>query len=220
MENKKGKIWSEEDIEFLKLNYASMTKKELGSIIGRTEAAVTDKAKLIGVGRKNLNSRFNKETRICVICKNEFPRTAEYFTTFIAKRDKEVFQNKCRPCEKVYVQEKSSTPIKTFKGILRNIKSDSKRTQNGFDIDLEYLLYLWDEQKQLCAISSIEMTTLKGKGVYYYSNVSVDKIIPELGYIKTNVQLVCSWANTAKSNLSIDDFKRMITLTYEKINNG
>ena len=62
------------------------------------------------------------------------------------------------------------------------------------------------------------MTTLKGQGVYFYSNVSIDKIVPNFGYIKSNVQLVCSWANTAKSNLSMEEFSKMIALTHIKLN--
>lgn len=220
MKSKKGTLWSEEEIEFIRLNYDHMTKKELGSKLGRTESAVIDKAHLIGIGRKNLNSRFNKETRICVICKNEFPRTSEYFTTFIAKRDKEVFQNKCRPCEKVYVQEKNSTLTETIKGILRGIEKSKKRTNKGFELTLEFLLDLWSKQGGMCALTGIQMTHTKGKGTHYFSNLSVDRIDSNLGYIKNNVQLVCMWSNGAKGTFTMEEFKNIVNITNCHLTNG
>ena len=213
MESKKGKIWSEEEIEFITLNYDKMTKKELGDKIGRTQSAVIDKGKQIGLGRKNLNSRFNKDTRVCVICKNEFPRTSEYFTTFVAKRDKEVFQNKCRPCEKTYVQEKNSTLPKTLKLILNGIKGNEKRISKGFDLTLDFLLELWKKQDGKCALTGIEMTHKKGKGTHYFSSLSIDRIDSKLGYVKSNVQLACMWANGAKGTFSIEEFKNIINNT-------
>lgn len=77
---------------------------------------------------------------------------------------------------------------------------------------------MWDNQEGKCNISGIDMTHLKGKGVYYFSNVSIDRINSKKGYTMSNIQLVCSWANTAKSNLSTTDFNKMITLTYIKLN--
>ena len=44
------------------------------------------------------------------------------------------------------------------------------------------------------------MTTLikSGKNIY---NASIDRIVPSLGYIKSNVRLVCSQVNMMRSNL-------------------
>jgi len=210
--------WKEEDIVYLQENYTILDNKELALKLNRTKSSVICKAHSLTLCRQNLN-KAGDSMRICTVCKIEYPKTAEFFTSFIGKRNGLVFQSKCKVCEKKYVQDVNSTPVKTFKGILRNIRRDNKRTQKGFDIDLDYLLFLWEKQNHRCIISGIEMTTVKGKGVYYFSNVSVDRINPNLGYIKDNIQLVCSWANTAKSNLSMDEFKKMISITHKNINN-
>lgn len=218
MENNSGKVWSEEHLEFVRANYNKMTKKELGFEIGRTESSVIDKGKFLGCGRKNINSRFNKETRICVICKNELPRTSEHFTTFISKRDKEVYQNKCRPCERIYVQEKNSTLHRTLKSILGGIKRSEKRMKKGFDLTLDFLLCLWEEQEGKCAITGIEMTHKKGKGTHFFSNLTIDRIDSNIGYIKENVQLACMWANVAKGACTTEEFKNMISITSNYLN--
>jgi hypothetical protein len=213
-----SKKWKENEILYLKNNYNVLTSKEISNNLDRSYNAVINKAFELKISKKNINSKFNTITRICTHCKLEYPKTKEFFTTFTSKRDGEVFQTKCKRCEKIYIQKRTSTIIHSFKGILRKISSSEKRMKNGFDLDLEFLLELWNKQNQKCAISGIEMTTLKGQGVYFCSNVSVDKINPNLGYIKSNIQLVCSWANSAKSNLSMKEFSKMIELTHNKLN--
>lgn len=213
-----SKKWKEDEILYLKNNYNILTSKEISNNLDRSYNAIISKAFELKIAKKNINNKFNTITRICTSCKLEYPKTKQFFTTFISKRDGEVFQTKCKECEKIYIQKRNSTTIHTFKGILRKIISNEKRIKNGFDLSLEFLLELWNKQNQKCAISGIKMTTLKGQGVYYYSNISIDKINPKLGYIKNNVQLVCSWANTAKSNLSMEEFGKMIALTHNKLN--
>ena len=59
-----GKFWSEEDIEFLRKNYDSMTKDQLALVLGRTKVAIGIAATKIGV--KKSTESFSKsisETR-------------------------------------------------------------------------------------------------------------------------------------------------------------
>ena len=44
-----GKFWSEDDIEFLRKNYDSMTKDQLALVLGRTKIAIGMAATKIGV---------------------------------------------------------------------------------------------------------------------------------------------------------------------------
>lgn len=82
----------------------------------------------------------------------------------------------------------------------------TRALQHKLDYDLtpEFIISLYDKQKGKCALSGIEMTTIiqSGKNTY---NASIDRIIPSLGYIKTNVRLVCSQVNMMRSNL--EDFE-------------
>lgn len=97
----KGAKWTETDIDILKTSYKKLRPEEILEMLNRTYNAIITKAFELGITSKNINnSRINKETKLCTVCKKELPRTHEYFTSFISKRDGEVFQSKCRPCEK------------------------------------------------------------------------------------------------------------------------
>ena len=53
-----------------------------------------------------------------------------------------------------------------------------------------------------------------------YDSISVDKIIPELGYIKENIVLCSFKANTIKQNLTLDELREWIPRFYQKLIKG
>lgn len=109
----------------------------------------------------------------------------------------------------------------TLRGGLQQLLATSKfnatKTANGverereWDLSLELLLTLWEEQGGRCALTGREMTNIRGRGHTgrVDSNVSIDRIDPTQGYVPGNVQLVCAVANRMKTNLSQADFVAM-----------
>jgi hypothetical protein len=89
------------------------------------------------------------------------------------------------------------------------------------DFDKDFLHYLWEKQKGLCAITGIEMTTLVFKG-RTLTNVSIDRIDSNKGYLKNNTQLVCMVINQMKSNLTQEELLFFCNkiIKYEKKNNN
>jgi hypothetical protein len=45
----------------------------------------------------------------------------------------------------------------------------------------------------------------------------IDKVIPQKGYIKENCVPCCKYCNRAKSDLTINNFKNLITMIYKNI---
>jgi len=99
-------------------------------------------------------------------------------------------------------QRRSASPSVFIAGILNHAV---KRKQSlGFDIDLGYLLGVYERQSGICAISGVKMTHLAGSG-RVLTNISIDRIDSSKGYLRGNVQFVCDIVNRMKSDMSQAD---------------
>jgi hypothetical protein len=179
----------------------------------------------------------NKPTKICPKCKEELP--ISNFETHLEKRP---YTSYCKSCINLWSKERllkltpeekairlehrrnyQYTSYKSFfKSSLITIKSRAKIKNIPFDICLQDLLELAEKQNYKCAISG-EPLSFKASSKNHANKkftASVDRIIPELGYIKTNIQLLIFQVNWMKSNLSISELydmcKKIITTLEEK----
>lgn len=133
--------------------------------------------------------------------------------------------NKCLHCK--------NCQIKKYKNYLNRTASDkefalrrklrcalngairrSKKYNRYIDLNIDFLLYLWEKQKGKCAITGYDMTFDFYKG-RVNSNVSLDRIDSSKGYTKDNVQLVCMAANQMKNDLAMDE---LINICQDIIN--
>jgi hypothetical protein len=154
----------------------------------------------------------------CSTCNVTLPLTKE---NFYKRNDSETgFQHRCKKCLKkdenrVARLVKKDDLLLFLKDRLNGAKHRAISKSIEFDIDLKYLNDLWTSQKGLCNITKIKMnhTILKGK---VKNNVSIDRINPELGYVKGNVQLICNIVNVMKSDMSMDDLKYFCKLIIKE----
>lgn len=84
-------------------------------------------------------------------------------------------------------------------------KRNNKRTGRPFNLTSEHLLALWKQQNGKCIYTG--QVLLIGKSCP--SSLSIDKIIPELGYVEGNVQWVAWAVNRAKGDMDEQTFIRM-----------
>ena len=80
-------------------------------------------------------------------------------------------------------------------------KSRIRNKNISFNLDKEYIKEIWPEDNK-CPVLSIEFK--KGEGMQIDASPSIDRIIPELGYVKGNVQIICMLANRIKNNATPD----------------
>ena len=82
------------------------------------------------------------------------------------------------------------------------LKERARNKGIGFDLSGEYLAEIWPEDS-ICPALKIKME--KGtEGVSTFCSPSIDRINPNLGYIKGNVQWVSFLANLIMSNATAD----------------
>lgn len=99
----------------------------------------------------------------------------------------------------------------------------SQRKKWPIDIDTEYLHGLWKAQKGKCALSGLPMLPLPVKRSKSYKHgprsafkASLDRIDSKIGYLKGNVQWVCTIANLAKADFSEQDLLLFCRAVAEK----
>tara|TARA_B100000963_G_scaffold90866_1_gene78218 strand:+ start:350 stop:1081 length:732 start_codon:yes stop_codon:yes gene_type:complete len=96
--------------------------------------------------------------------------------------------------------------LKILSAAKASTKKRAKKGRNyNFDIDLEYLLDLWEECNGECFRFKIKMSLLDGD-VWL---VSLDRIDPSKGYIKGNVQLVSWQYNLMKGNRTEEEMDKV-----------
>lgn len=95
-----------------------------------------------------------------------------------------------------------------------SIKSARKRAEEkGLPFDLTPEWY--DEQfEKGCAVTGLKLDPNGSKTPW---TAHVDKIVPSLGYIRSNCRLVCACYNLAKKHWSDADVERMARALIEKL---
>jgi hypothetical protein len=64
---------------------------------------------------------------------------------------------------------------------------------------------------EFCPILGIRLGRGAGKGSHRYDNIpSLDKIVPEKGYVRGNVWVISWRANRLKSDASLEDLERIV----------
>lgn len=133
-----------------------------------------------------------------------------------------------------------ANPVNFYAGRTRECKSCKKKyTANRYNNDvmpLEYHLYHASKQRakrnglpfnlelsditipSVCPILGIEL--VKGNGGVHNASPTLDKVVPELGYVKGNVQVVSHLANTMKSNASAEHLQAFVDniMDYMELN--
>lgn len=154
---------------------------------------------------------------VCSSCGRELELTK---INFYKRTDSPTgFAYRCKNCvgkdPSRYDRKSDSENLKQYlKETLNGIKQRARKKNLNCDLTLEFLLDLYHKQNELCAISGLKMTHALCKG-RVKTNISVDRIIPSIGYIKDNVQLLCNIINVMKSDMTIDELRTYCTLILQ-----
>lgn len=173
------------------------------------------------------------ETRICNKCNVEKP-ISEFGSNRAknsnAYRNQSKYKKSCKDCTAEYArqwraQNKGYTgtgKLKKFDGEdpkvisalrtkITEAKSNNQRTNRPFNITLDDVYEVYRKQNGRCIYTGESFSIEKR----HPGNVSIDKINPELGYVKGNIQLVCWAVNRAKGDLTEEQFINMCRAVVE-----
>ena len=148
--------------------------------------------------------------RTCNKCNQE-----KLLKEFYYHRLRKKYMNSCKKCNSKqcakYQRESGYRKSEKYVFYQRayGIKHD-RNTKNGKCVPVmenlkEHLIDLWKNQKQECYYTGTKME-ING----YHINplaMTVDRIVPKLGYVEGNIVLCCAIVNRMKQNLSIDELE-------------
>lgn len=111
-----------------------------------------------------------------------------------------------------YTPEERPT-LSAIRDRISGARQNSKRNPDRqFSIDADYMYQIWKDQNGMCNLSGRPLKIIKGDK----DSLSLDKIQPELGYVKGNVQWLTWAVNRAKGDLSTTDYLQLCKDVVEK----
>ena len=141
--------------------------------------------------------------RTCVVCKQEFSRKSFSNHEWVGS-DAVI---KCVSCATLITYQSRNKSLHAYlKYSWGNLKRKRKKSTTAKyvidpDIDVDFLIKLWNAQKGLCAVTRLPMTwsiVSKEDISKLRTNVSVDRIHNDIGYTTRNIRLVCAHINHMK----------------------
>lgn len=145
----------------------------------------------------------------CLKCKTYKP-ISEFYPNSSDTKNRNYYSSCCKECEserhKKYRESYYSDDMNIFfRDLATGCRGRAYRSKTfQCTISKEDLISLYEKQNHKCALSGIEMTTIKKQG-RFPNNASVDRINPGKDYSIDNIRLVCNHVNMMKSNLSDEE---------------
>ena len=133
-------------------------------------------------------------SKVCLACGVE--KGVDEFDKDVYRKDG--LTKRCNKCNKESALKfQRENPKKT---LLSGCKARAKKKGLPFDLDLEDIII-----PEKCPMLGIKLMRNLGQRGPSSSSPSLDRIIPEKGYTKGNVQVISTKANMIKSNATADE---------------
>jgi len=123
------------------------------------------------------------------------------------------WSTECKNCELLRKNKERNKRAQTngieynINAILKEIKKRAKQYNREIDIDISYLVELYDKQNGICPYTGCEMSF----NINTFDRLSLDRIDSNKGYIKGNVRWCCWIGNNMKQNMTLEQMKEWIS---------
>lgn len=146
-------------------------------------------------------------TKVCLNCSQDFKtnNSNKIYCSFKCGnkyRNKKHYKNNPEYYE---AKRKSERLNKTEAGILARIKSKAKRENIPFNLTIDDI-----QIPKICPVLNIPLTINKGHKGYFDDSPSIDRIKPELGYLKGNIRIISNRANLLKNNATVKELELVL----------
>ena len=123
----------------------------------------------------------------------------------------------CKRCKSLQSQlYRVSSPEIYIRENINRTRRRCKKKDVTFEITYDYAYSQYLRQNKLCFYTDKEML-IKALNGLSHESMSLDKIIPELGYVEGNIVWCRNKINTVKNNLSLEEIEEWMPGWYERI---
>lgn len=141
---------------------------------------------------KTFKTNNNKTLYCCTKCGDKYRRQKFYKNHLHYERDRNRIKR---------------TTIDGYKNQwLAKIKSKCKKHNIPFNLTIEDFVI-----PEYCPVLNIKLNCNHGHSGFFSDSPSIDRIIPELGYIKGNIRIISNRANLLKNNATIEELELIIS---------
>ncbi len=124
----------------------------------------------------------------------------------------------CKDCRKEQAYLNLNSNIERFLGDRFNrLKRRCKIEKIKCNITKSDIIEMFKLQKGECFYTDEKLNWGVGKGLDYRRSLSIDKVIPEKGYLKGNVVLCTMRANSSKTNWSMIELEKWMPEWHKRI---
>jgi len=117
--------------------------------------------------------------------------------------------------EKLSAQEKAYREANKEKYMLHTVRKRAKENNIPFNLTEDYLKSIYPSD-MICPVLGFEMSVGVDENGWTDTSPSLDRIIPEKGYVQGNVVVVSMRANSIKTNATPEEIRKVADF-YEKV---
>lgn len=162
-----------------------------------TRSQIKSKATKMGL------SLLPKTERLCVECRQKYQ-----YKRYAGLR--------CTTCHLNRRKLVRKRPLTTEQWITMTTNTIKHRSKKSSDLDVDYMVQLWNQQSGKCYYSGLKMRIHQYGEKRHPLSPSVDRIDSSKGYIKGNI-VWSSWiCNAGKSSLSVQEYIKICRMVSEK----
>jgi len=202
--------------EIITLHAEGLNNKEIAEKLNFNIRAIAGRISALGLkhngGTRTKINLINDTEIKCSICE----RIKDISLFPFVDKNKRYRQSFCSVCMATKIRKRNKSNINFYLNKkLTTMQSRSSKKLVDFEIDKNYVIYLFEKQNYKCFYSDNSLDW-QSDGVRTDSP-SIDKIIPDLGYIKGNVVITINKINTVKNNLNLDEIRKYMPFWYNRI---
>lgn len=200
--------------EIISLYNTGMSEIRIAKKIGYTQQTISNRLRKLGLQsfRAKLQPMIEKDGMwLCERCSTYKSRT-----DFVYTKNGMLHFRFCKSCK---YKGSNESIHKTVISYIRNFIRHKKYQLKGasFDIDTEFCLDLWNSQHGLCFYTDKKLNINNTNSTRHnHYSPSLDKIIPELGYVKGNVVWCQQRINVMKNDATMDEMSKWMPDWYNR----